>query len=528
MRARKILRANISSLCLDIPKKLAVLLSLSSMLICAYYAKSSYFLINQISSACTSRILTMNEFKFNDLMCSDEDALIGLLHRDDTSSEHAIILHVFRTQCSALSGSLTVLMHPRVYAVVTNKPCFGDVPHLTAYSANWIQYRPAYLVNLVQRHVNVFFPRQPKAWNGWRLMYKAIKKSLASKEIILPLTEHVSMAVKPTFWPKTWSTSQMPSCNEVKIPNGSSCSLDVRPTSLPFDVALRDLIKQGYESNEGISFGDLSRNEYHCKINLMEEDSRQHKEDELNQSLSIPVFISSSDRERHGSPSGAIYVSTWVSSKSCQKDIPLYLKPLKWFPVLDEKPNKKKYLASFTGTATRGFHDGKGGLVRYLLGFLESRKDRIAIYTKCHVVHKDQECTTFRDEERLYFVKHRPFVSFEESLQNSTFCLCPKGRQPASYRWMEALRSGCIPVYISDPGDDFIWQIFLNRQIPWNKIMIYHHGFLLQHLPFVLKNINPEQIDDMHQALQRLRRRFLENDTVLAQMFLDDLAASLI
>lgn len=75
---------------------------------------------------------------------------------------------------------------------------------------------------------------------------------------------------------------------------------------------------------------------------------------------------------------------------------------------------------------------------------------------------------------------------------NSTFCLAPRGRRLGSFRFLEALSFGCIPVTLSND-----WVKPFNDVIDWSSVVVDGDERLLLQLPEVLRSFDRSKLERM-------------------------------
>ena len=91
-------------------------------------------------------------------------------------------------------------------------------------------------------------------------------------------------------------------------------------------------------------------------------------------------------------------------------------------------------------------------------------------------------------------------------MSNSTFCLIPRGRRLGSYRFLEALGSGCIPVVLSND-----WVKPFSSVIDWSSIVIDGDERQLLNLPEILRSISWRKIARMRSACLKIYDKYFSS-----------------
>ncbi len=174
------------------------------------------------------------------------------------------------------------------------------------------------------------------------------------------------------------------------------------------------------------------------------------------------------------------------------------------------KPFQRKYFATFKGTrylsregafrsseAFRGMHNGKD----------------VIVATTCQHETNDKlvrwqpwKATGCEEDQRVY--DSYDFVD----LLNSTFAFVPAGRSPASYRFLEVLSAGAIPVLIAD---DYVRPF--ESLIQWERCLVQFSTYDLHRILPTLRSLPKEDVVDRQCYCQQVFASFLQDDSTLVR-----------
>ncbi|XP_053209771.1 exostosin-1-like [Panonychus citri] len=149
------------------------------------------------------------------------------------------------------------------------------------------------------------------------------------------------------------------------------------------------------------------------------------------------------------------------------------------------KVNEKKNLLVFKG---KRYTHGIGSETRNTLYHLHNDHD-ILIYTTCKHGKKwkdakDERCTKDNRDYDKY--------DYLSLMANSTFCLVPRGRRLGSFRFLEALAFGCIPVLLSNN-----WVKPFEDVIDWSEAVVEGDERSLLQLPEIMRSYDWKKIEKM-------------------------------
>ncbi|XP_077287346.1 exostosin glycosyltransferase 1 ttv isoform X2 [Arctopsyche grandis] len=162
-------------------------------------------------------------------------------------------------------------------------------------------------------------------------------------------------------------------------------------------------------------------------------------------------------------------------------------------------PADKRYLLAFKG---KRYVHGIGSETRNSLWHLHNERDLVLVTTCRHGKSwrnmKDERC----DEDNREYDRYE----YEVLLQNSTFCLVPRGRRLGSFRFLEVLQAGCVPVLLSNS-----WRLPFSSVIDWNKAVLWADERLLLQVPELVRSVGAARILAMRQQTQLLWEQYFSS-----------------
>lgn len=474
------------------------------------------------------------------LIASSPEKVESLLKQQFLLSEQSpptILLFKRSRTCDPFIGTLSLLMHPRIYWVITDTLCFGDSYQSTSVLPSTNQERLSLMADVrtqVLTHSSIFLPSTPALWTSWQMHLHMTSKSSQETEITVDLNSQYKQILVPKFQ-KNW-TSTNDHCKP--------CNATLRIPKLPWKVlimkscfrywlfeAMQTTIKAGNSSTlfQFAKSWDESNVVFTCekKIAVMRPFLRARTVRKF-------FVVLSKDMKKNNGVCGTLNVNTW-STSDCMissTGIPIALPPkyLLSSGTLQLPPTsnstRRRYLASFMGTHYKDRFDGSYGIIRHLLRQFNDESSNFIVYTRCHTAHKSQ-CEGSEEGERLFHFSKQPRYKYNDLLQESLYCLAPKGRQPASYRFLESILFGCIPVYISDPGDNYMYTFVEARHIPWEKVSFYIHGFSVSYIKKFLQDVPLEEKEARQHATLLVANTFFSSLELIARNFLLEVQAKL-
>ncbi|GIY37888.1 exostosin-1 [Caerostris darwini] len=122
--------------------------------------------------------------------------------------------------------------------------------------------------------------------------------------------------------------------------------------------------------------------------------------------------------------------------------------------------------------------------------------------------------------DELFVLKEREIWSIEELcraivgldfdyqvlLENATFCLVPRGRRLGSFRFLEALQAGCVPVLLSNG-----WELPFSDVVHWGKATVWADERLLLQVPDMIRSIPPTKVHSYRQQTQVLWNNYFSS-----------------
>ena len=168
---------------------------------------------------------------------------------------------------------------------------------------------------------------------------------------------------------------------------------------------------------------------------------------------------------------------------------------------------KRKHFLTFKGSV---YLEGTPGSYRWKLLDITQEED-VTIHIKCFRMH-GWHMRTCKNLDKLF--RTSDYID----LLNTTFALVPGGRQPATYRLIEALSAGAIPVFVYPDVD---WIKPYSHLIDWDKISF---TFSPQEIPDILpklRRLSTYRVTMMQKEVVKVYVTHFGNPTQMASHIFD-------
>jgi glucuronyl/N-acetylglucosaminyl transferase EXT1 len=110
-------------------------------------------------------------------------------------------------------------------------------------------------------------------------------------------------------------------------------------------------------------------------------------------------------------------------------------------------------------------------------------------------------------------------TEYTHLLLQSYFCLVPSGRRLYSYRFLESLQYGCIPVITTNENELII--LPFSEIIDWSKTLVIFSNFSLSLLPSYLRMINQTQRNEMQRQCLNIWLKYFSSIQRITSTFLN-------
>ena len=160
-------------------------------------------------------------------------------------------------------------------------------------------------------------------------------------------------------------------------------------------------------------------------------------------------------------------------------------------------PVQNKYFVAFKG---KRYVHGIGSDVRNSLHHLHNGGDVVMVTTCKHGKNwremMDERC----EEDNAEYDRW----DYDNLVANSTFCLVPRGRRLGSFRFLETLQAGCVPVILSNG-----WQLPFDEVLDWSAASLAVDERLLLQVPELLRAVSGPAVFSRRQQTQVVWEQYL-------------------